>query len=473
MKKEKEEKGVRTLFWENGYLPTQAPWHRKKGPDTFFFWVSDVGCWTFSFTCRTCRLLAILALMLFASAGGRAADNDWPRFRGPNGQGISDATTVPVQWTDKDYNWKVALPGTGHSSPVVWGDRIFLTCADAQTAKRMVLCLAAADGRTLWQRDYPSKTYGQNEENNYASATPAADADAVYLTWTAPEEVVLLALDHAGTEKWRRRLGPYPTRHGSGTSPIVYQDLVILSNDQEGTRFVSSEGKSFIVAVDRTSGETRWQSDRRTVLAAYSTPCVFRADGGPPELIFTSTAHGITAIDPATGKVNWEIDRIFLDRCVASPVLAPGLVIASYGYGNRGTRLVAVRPGSKAKGVEPQVAWDMKKDVPLIPTPIIKDGRLFCWADDGTVTCLTVETGRPVWQERLGTQFFASPVCVNNRLYGISKKGEVFVIAAADKFELLARVPLGEPTNATPAVAGGVMYLRTASHLMSLGGKKM
>ena len=419
-----------------------------------------------------CGLLFFVVSISLASAAASAADADWPRFRGPNGQGISDAKTVPVRWTDKDYNWKVSLPGAGHSSPVLWGDRIFLTSADPKTAKRTVLCLAAADGRTLWRRDYPSKTYAQNEENNYASATPVADADAVYVIWTVPDEVSLLALDHAGAEKWRRNLGSYPTRHGSGTSPVVYEDLVMLSNDQEGKRFISNEGRSFIVAVDRTSGETRWETPRRTVLAAYSTPCVYRADGGPPELLFTSTAHGVTAIDPATGKVNWEIDKIFLDRCVGSPVFAPGLVIGTYGYGTRGTRLVAVRPGSKAKGIEPQVVWDMKKDVPLIPTSIIKDGRLFCWADDGTVTCLKVETGQQVWQERLGTPFFASPVCVSNRLYCISKQGEVFVLAVADKYELLSRVPLGEPSDATPAVAGGVMYLRTASHLFSLGGKK-
>ena len=140
-----------------------------------------------------CGLLFFVVSISLASAAARAADADWPRFRGPNGQGISDAKTVPVRWTDKDYNWKVSLPGAGHSSPVLWGDRIFLTSADPKTAKRTVLCLAAADGRTLWRRDYPSKTYAQNEENNYASATPVADADAVYVIWTVPDEVSLLA----------------------------------------------------------------------------------------------------------------------------------------------------------------------------------------------------------------------------------------------------------------------------------------
>jgi outer membrane protein assembly factor BamB len=417
------------------------------------------------------QVLAIAVLGLLASAAF-AAEDDWPRFRGPNGTGISPAATVPVKWTESDYNWKVTLPGPGHSSPVLWGEKIFLTCADPKTAKRMVLCLRTTDGSVLWQRDYPSKTYDQHQDNCYATSTPAADADRVYVTWTAPDEVILLALDHSGAEKWRRGLGPYVTRHGSGTSPIICQDLVVLSNDQEGGRYVSKEGKSFLVAVDCRTGETRWQTDRRTVLAAYSTPCVHQAEGGPPELIFTSTAHGITAVDPRTGKVNWEMEKVFLDRCVGSPVFAPGLVIASYGYGARGALLVAVRPGSRQRNVEPQLAWDMKKSVPLVPTPIVKDGRLFCWADDGTVTCMNVSTGEPLWRERVGGQFYGSPVWVAGRLYAIAKNGDVVVIAAAEKFEPLARMPLGEPSFSTPAVSGGVMYLRTATHLVSVGGKK-
>ena len=422
------------------------------------------------------RIVMIVALVLLICATALAAEGDWPRFRGPNGAGISPATTVPVKWTESDYNWKVTLPGPGHSSPILWGEKIFLSCADPATAKRTILCLKAADGSILWQRDYPSKTYDQHQDNCYAASTPAVDAENVYVTWSVPDEVILLALDHAGAEKWRRHLGPIIARHGSGTSPIVYEDMVVLANDQEDLARMPGgkrgAGKSFIVAVSRTTGETRWQLDRRTALAAYSTPCVYQPEGGPPELIFTSTAHGITAVDPRTGKVNWEMEKVFIDRCVGSPVCAPGLVIASYGYGSRGSLLVAVRPGSREKNVEPQLAWDMKKSVPLVPAPVVKDGRLFCWADDGMVTCLNVATGEKVWGERVGGQFYGSPVWTAGRLYAIAKNGDVVVIAAADKYEPLARMPLGEPSFSTPAIAGGVMYLRTATHLVSVGGKK-
>ena len=350
-------------------------------------------------------------------SGAYAVEQGWTRFRGPDGTGISDATTIPVEWTDQDYNWKVKLPGVGHCSPVLWGNRIFLTCGDPDTARRTVLCLDTADGHTLWRRDYPSKTFKQHRANSYATATPAADADGVVVTWSTPEEVVLLALD-------------------------------------------------------RKTGQTRWQVERRTALSPYSTPCVRRPDDGPPELIFSSTAHGITAVDLVSGKVNWDIDDVFRDRCVGSPVSAAGLVIAGYGHGNRGTRCVVVRPGSRSRNLEPALLYDVTRSVPLVPMPLVKDGRLFLWADDGVVTCLAASTGQVIWRERVGGTFYGSPVCVGGRLYCIARNGEVVVLAASEQFEVLCRVPLGEPSYATPAVSDGVMYLRTFSHLFSLGRKK-
>jgi len=427
------------------------------------------------------RSLPIAALVLLLAPSAYAGEGQWPRFRGPNGTGISDATTVPVVWTEKDYNWRVKLPGIGHSSPVVWGGRIFLTCGEAKTATRTVLCLEAASSRTLWQRDYPSKTHRQHGDNCYASATPAADADGLVVTWSTPEEVVLLALDAEGREVWRRGLGPYVGDHGTGASPILVDGLVVLANDQEDPKALPSmygpnptrpAGKSFLIAVDRKTGQTRWQVERRTRMSPYSTPCLSPSPEGKPELIFTSTAHGITAVDVATGKVNWEFGNVFKDRCVGSPALAPGLVLAGYGAGTSGALYVAVRPGSREKGVEPTLAYELKRPVPLVPTPVVKDGRLFLWGDDGLIACLEASSGKTIWRERVAGRFYGSPVWVAGRLYCIAKNGEVFVVAASEKFELLARVPLGEASFATPAVADGVMYLRTRTQLFSLGGKR-
>jgi len=428
------------------------------------------------------RGLAAGLVVLMVSAGAFAEQKYWPRFRGPNGAGLSDATSVPVRWTEKDYNWTVRVPGLGHSSPVVWGRRIFLTSSHPRTAKRMVLCLDAADGHTLWQREYASRRFSQHRDNSYAAATPAADAHGVVVTWTTPKEVLLLALDVEGKEVWRRELGPFVAIHGSGASPVIVGDVVVLANDQAdpkalpsvygGANAKKAAGKSFLIAVDRKTGRTRWQVPRRSAVAPYSTPCLYRPDGGPAELIFSSMAHGITAVDPASGRINWEMGKVFRDRSVASPVVAPGLVIAGEGYGVHGTRIVAVRPGSRKAGRKPAVAYEIKPPVPLVPTPLVKGGRLFLWGDHGVVSCRDVATGRQVWRQRVKGSFYGSPVCVGERLYCIDKKGDVVVLAASDKFELLARVPLGEASFTTPAVSGGVMYLRTRSRLFSLGGKK-
>jgi len=428
------------------------------------------------------RALSIVLLAGVAFVAGLAPAGPWPRFRGPDGGGISDATTVPATWTDTDYNWKAKLPGQGHASPVVWGERIYLTCGDRGSAKRVVVCLRTTDGRVLWRREYASSTFRQHRDNSYASATPAADAEGVVITWTTPKEVVLLALDPDGREVWRRGLGPFVAIHGSGSSPIILGPLVVLTNEQAdpkalpgvygGSHAPKSAGKSVLMGVDRKTGETRWTVERRSSQAPYSTPCVYRGSGGRAELVFSSTSHGLTAVDPATGKVTWELGSAFSQRCVGSPVAAPGLVIAGDGYGVRGLHFVAVRPGSREKNVKPAVVYEIKKPVPLVPTPLVRDGRLFLWGDDGKIACLDVSSGKAIWRERVRASFYGSPVWAGGRLYCISKKGDVFVLAASDEFKLLARVPLGEPSFATPAVADGVMYLRTRSQLFSLGGRK-
>ncbi len=420
------------------------------------------------------------AVILACASPALAGPDDWPRFRGPNGAGLSDAKTVPVQWTDKDYNWKVKLPGIGHGSPVVWGDRIYLMCADPETTERRIVCLKTADGAAAWRQDHPAEPTKKHRENGYASSTPAADGDGVVVTWSTPEQIVLQALTHDGKEMWRRELGPFVGPHGTATSPVIVDGLVVLSNEQEDYNLLyrlmgmkdkkGPVGVSFLIAVDRKTGETRWKVPRKSTLASYSTPCVRRLENGSAELIFTGTSHGITAIDPATGRVNWELPDLFDNRCVGSSVMASGLVVGSYGRGASGTLCVAVRPGSPDR--KPSIAYAIKRSAPLIPTPLAVRNLLFLWSDGGIVTCLDAATGKPFWNERAGGNFYGSPVCVGDRIYCVSKQGEVVVLAASDTFKVLARVPLGEPSYSTPAVAGGVMYLRTATQLLSLGGRK-
>ena len=178
-----------------------------------------------------CSLICLLGLLSIPSASASA--QEWTRFRGPNGMGLSPATNLPAKWTEADYHWKAALPGQGHSSPVLWGDKIFLMSADAATATRYVLCLSAADGRELWRRQYESQTHRIHTRNTFGSCTPAVDAERVYVAWSTPDRLTLLALDHDGKDVWDLDLGPVVSEHGFGMSPMLYQDMVILSNSQQ------------------------------------------------------------------------------------------------------------------------------------------------------------------------------------------------------------------------------------------------
>ena len=229
------------------------------------------------------------------------------------------------------------------------------------------------------------------------------------------------------------------------------------------------DGVSFIVALDRATGETRWLAERRTEKTAYATPCLYQFEDGTVQLLANSWAHGFSAIDPRTGKALWELP-IFKYRVVGSPTVAAGLVFGSCGTGGVGKQMFAVRPGNPAKGTEPEVAYELTGSLPYVVTPVGSGDLLFSWYDKGIVTCLEAASGEVVWKERIGGEYFASPVCVGERLYGISREGEVVVLAASRRFQELARIDLGERTNSTPAVAGGVMYLRTASHVMAIGG---
>jgi len=388
---------------------------------------------------------------------------EWTRFRGPNGAGVSEATTIPVEFTEKDFNWKVALPATGHSSPVLWGDRIFLTGSDDRQGGLTVFSVAVADGRLLWQTNFPFSAYSRHKFNSYASATPVVDAERVYVSWATPEHNRLAAFDHQGTVVWQRDFGPYASQHGSGVSPIVWKDLVILPNEQDGI--------SSLLAVDRQSGKTVWSTQRNSVVAAYSTPCLFEPAHGPAQIIFSSQAHGISGVDPASGQVLWEYANAFDKRSVSSPVVVSGLVIGSCGSGGGGNYVVAVNPGDPSKNQPATLAWEMRKSANYVPTPVTLGDLLFTWSDGGVVSCIDGATGVVKWQERAGGNFFGSPIRIGDKLYGVTTSGVVVVVRASEKFEVLGRSTLGELTHSTPAVAGGRLYVRTERHLVSVGGE--
>jgi outer membrane protein assembly factor BamB len=418
-------------------------------------------------------LIALMALGGGIGTQSHAQTDNWPRFRGPNGTGVSDATTIPTKFSEGDFNWKVQLPGEGHGSAVVWGNKIFVMCAskrDARdNAKRTLACLSAADGKILWTRSFDTKPYRKYHKlNNYGTTTPAVDAEQVYTYWASDRQTVLAAFDHQGNEKWRRDIGPFVSNHGGGTSPMVYKDMVIITNDQDG--------KAFLLAVDKKTGKKRWQVERKVADngASYGLPPVYQPQGQKAQLVFASKANGLTGVEADSGKVIWELAGVFHLRVVAGPVIAGDIVMSGCGSGGSGHRFIGARIGSSDKAEPAKEIYRKEKRVPYVTTPVVYKGMVYYVTDDGYATCMDPATGKAKWQEKFpkGTSFFCSLVCINGNIYIVSKKGEVFVFKASpDKFELLGKSSLGELSYATPAVANGRMYLRTLNHLISVGGK--
>ncbi len=408
-------------------------------------------------------LLAAAALSIACSAFLHASETpQWTRFRGPNGTGISSSTAVPASWSEKEYNWQVTLPGSGHSSPVVWNDKVFVTCAERDTGTMIFLCLKTGDGSVLWKRAYQIEKHRQNRDNSYASSTPAVDKDRIYYYWASHETINVLALDHGGREVWRRTFDGFKSLHGSGPSPCLYQDLLIIPNDQMGP--------SSVFALDVKTGKTRWTLKRKSGRAAYAAPCIYTPDNGAAQLILTAGASGISSIDPETGKLNWDYKDAFPQRVVSSPIAAGDTIIGTCGQGGRGVRLTAVTPGTSTSPAK--LAYQIRRRIPYVPTPLFTNELVFAVADSGDVKCFKPDTGEIVWEAKLREKFYSSPVCAAGRIYVASKTGTMFIFDAAASYKLHAKFPLGEGCFATPAVADGVMYIRTFSKLLSIGGKR-
>jgi outer membrane protein assembly factor BamB len=398
--------------------------------------------------------IGITHILMLASL---ATAQEWPRFRGANGSGVSTAV-LPTKWTDKDYRWQVKLPGPGHSSPVLWGERLFVTSAP-DAAKLNVLCLDAPSGRTIWSVDLAAGPPRGHKDNNLASGTPAADARHVYVAWGAAKETVLVALTHDGKEAWRRDFGPYRAGHGFGCSPIVHDGLVIFPCEQDN--------KDCLVAVESATGKDRWRVPRKS-RNTYATPCVFEPKGRPAELIAVSYEDGITSLDPATGKLNWEkdvFDKRHVEGAIASPIVHGDLVLGTAGWLGVRFETIALRPGGKDKV---ETTFKVDRGAPLVPTPVAKGELLFLWDDKGVVSCCSAKTGENHWRERVDGGFYASPVIAGSHVYCPSREGDLYVLAASKSFDQVARIPLGEGTHATPAIAGNRMFLRTLTRVMCL-----
>lgn len=404
------------------------------------------------------NLLRLLAACLAAPG----AAQEWTSFRGPSGQGIAAAADLPSTFDDTNVLWRVAVGGKGHSSPVLWEERLYLTREG--DGSRAVVCIDRASGKEIWAGEQSFETHRQHRFNSFASSTPAVDREGVYLAWTSGSELVALALDHAGERRWRRPLGSFRAQHGSGSSPVLCGDLMIVANDNEGE-------ESFLVALDKDTGKERWRIERRSERASYSSPVVHRPEAGPACLLFASTAHGLTAVEPESGRLLWEADAGFRQRCVATPCVAGNHLILYAGSGSSGKECAVFELPEKAGGPA-KALHRPRRSLPYVPSALGLGGRFYLFADGGVASCRDAATGHLVWRERLDGSFFSSPVSDGEVLFIADREGTLYTLAAGDEFRLLGTFELGEPVYATPAISKDRMYVRTFRHLICLGRAK-
>lgn len=407
---------------------------------------------------RGTRAFALAASLIFAAP---CSAENWPRFRGADGSGVSGEKGIPVTWTSSDVAWVTELPGEGHAAPIIWGRRLFITSATADTGTtRALYALDAGTGEILWSREMGFGPDHKHQKNSFASSTPATDGKRVYVAFADRERFTLSAYDFDGGLVWRRLLGPLDSQHGLGASPIVFENLVILCNLQDGP--------SSVVAFDAETGRTVWSALQTARETSYATPIVIPSAGGRQELICVSGATGITSLDPRTGAENWATGAL-PKRTVSSPVFAGGYVYATCGQGGKGALMIGAEPG-QSLGTPLRVTFRRERDIPYVPTFIAYGEHLYLWLDQGIVICLDAKRDAIVWQERVGGTYSGSPICIDGKIYCIDEEGNVVVVAASPEFQLLGRTPLGDRSHSTPAVANGRLYLRSMHRLTCVSG---
>jgi outer membrane protein assembly factor BamB len=381
----------------------------------------------------------------------------WSRWRGPSGQGLVHGSGYVDKWSGSDnVLWKVPVPGRGNSSPIVWRNRIFVTTAE-DGPRRSILCFDRANGKLLWQATAPEapaeKLYWKN---TYASSTPVTDGQRVYSYFG---NAGVLAVDMNGKQVWHRSVGTITLYHGPGGSPLLYRDRLILYQDQKQD--------SFITALNLVTGETIWKTPREERVG-WGTPAAIHANVRD-EIIVSSQAR-VTAYDPSNGQLLWWASGNTFET-TPTPVVGENLVFCASG---RAGPTLALRPGGKGDVTDTHIQWQTPRGSPFIPSPLYAEGRLYTINDMAAIaTCFQAATGKVLWQGRLGQArnegFSASPVIVDNKVFFTNDDGEVFVLAAGDKFELLHTNNFGERVLASPALVEQRWYWRTEKHLMAIG----
>ncbi len=419
-----------------------------------------------------------LVVLFFFVAGLIRAEN-WPGWRGPSGDGVSAGKGIPTKWSStENIAWKIPVPGEGHSSPIVWGDKVFLTSSLTEKNKRILLCIDRLSGQTVWKRDVvqsPPETV--HRLNSRASGTPATDGKQVYVTFMraegdkviapnvgserliTPGKIIVAAYDLDGNEKWKTNVGDFLSAHGFNTCPVLFEDLVILNGDHDGN--------AYLVALDRQSGRQRWRTRRENKTRSYVTPIIREIDGITQMILSGSLC--IASYDPRNGKRHWIVDGP-TEQFVASMVYDGKYVFATGGYPERHT--LAIRPGGKGNVTDTHIAWRTTRGAAYVPSPIISGRYLLMVADSGIASCFEARTGKRHWMERLPGGHSPSPVSADGLVYFVSDRGVATVIRPSETFAVIAKNELGEPVSASPAISQGQIFLRTHQNLYCIGSKK-
>jgi outer membrane protein assembly factor BamB len=389
------------------------------------------------------------------------------------------------QFNDSTELWNVSLPGSGHGSPVVYGNRIYLLSAVPaavleETPKKgkngkkqkgkgavpyqwLAICLDRETGATVWEKDFKQQSFKGHRFNSAASSTAAVDEDQVVFAWGTAAQLTVVSLSHEGALQWEKDLGPVVGGHGFGGSPILLGDLVVLNNDQE-------KQSGNLLALDASSGAVAWTVDRHSERISYSVPCVYEV-GGKELLVFVNWQHGFTAIDPRDGSVVADKSVFNLDtneRAISSPVVAEGLVIGTCGFTANPKHCVAMR----LTGNEWEEVWRVERNVPHIPSVMPVGDQTFLIDDSGIATCLDTLTGEEKWRSRIpGVEgsIFGSPVSDGKKILFLDESGNAHLIAVSEAFKSLGSSALGELCRTTPALVDGVVYIRTETGLRAFG----
>jgi len=386
---------------------------------------------------------------------------DWPNWRGPHGNGVTDETKLPTTWSaTENVAWKVKLPGPGNSSPVVVGDRVFITSATKKGALRSLLCFARADGKLLWQQD---TAFGGKETthdtNPYCSASPATDGNRVFVSHGSAG---LLAYDVNGKKLWHRDLGPMRHIWGNASSPVLYEGTVIqLCGPGPETRLIALDAKNGNPVWENPLDEAKGKPD--LYKGSWGTPVLHTQEGRT--ILLIGLPQYVAAFDPGTGKEIWRC-RGPGDLVYTNPLVGSGVVVCMSGYGGPAIGLRLPKPGETGDVTDSHRLWvNSSKNPQRVGTGVIAGDHAYVLNEPGVAECIELRTGKPVWKERAANMSWGSMVLSGDRIYVTDMQGQTVVLRAGPKFELLHENELGETTRASPAVSNGQLFIRTYGHL--------